>query len=258
MNEEDSATDPAPTGSGSADAPTGRAYRAGRWASPMMGAGGRRPAAGPPRRSAVPRWVPVLRIGFAVLTGVALGVTAAHAHANGGSLVNFFSYFTVLSNCAATVVLGYGGVAELLGRPGAPDLVRGAATLYLAVTGLVYAVALSGAETGMLAWTNDVLHRVIPLVLLADWLLLPPLRRLRWSEAAGWLVFPVLYLGYTLLRGPHARWYPYPFLDPRQHGYVRVAVSSVLVTLAFLALGALIVWVGNARRAQLDRRRADR
>ena len=194
------------------------------------------------------RWVPFLRIGFAVLTAVALGVTADHARASGLGLVSFFSYFTVLSNCAATVTLGYGGAATLLGRPGVPDLVRGAVTLYMVITGLVYAVALSDAETGMLHWTNTVLHQVMPLVLLADWLLLPPARRLRWSGAARWLAFPALYLLYTLLRGPHVHWYPYPFLDPRPHGYGHVAVSSVLVTLAFLAVAALLAWAGNLRR----------
>ncbi len=201
------------------------------------------------------RWtVPCLRVGLAVLTGFALGATADHARASGLGLVGFFSYFTVLSNCAATLVLGYGGVAGLLGRPGVPDLLRGAATLYMAVTGLVYAVALSDTETGMLPWTNSVLHQVMPLVLPADWLLLPPGRRLHWRETARWLAFPLLYLVYTLLRGPHAHWYPYPFLDPRPHGYARVALSAVLVTLAFLAVAALLTWAGNARRAARARR----
>ena len=198
----------------------------------------------------MPRWVALLRIGSAVLTGVALGATAVHARASGIGLDDFFSYFTVLSNCAATVVLGYGGIAALLGRPGVPDPVRGAVTLYMAVTGLVYAVALSDTETGMLPWTNSVLHQVMPLLVLADWLLLPPLRPLRWGTTPRWLLFPALYLLYTLLRGPHAHWYPYPFLDPRPHGYAHVAVSALLVALAFLAVGALLAWAGNTLAAR--------
>jgi hypothetical protein len=194
----------------------------------------------------VPRWVPWVRLGFALLTAVALGATADHAVAAGLGLGNFFSYFTVLSNCAATLVLGYGGGAALLGRPGVPDLLRGAAALYMVVTGLVFAVALSDVETGMLPWTNTVLHQVMPLLMLADWLLLPPTRRLGPAEVLRWLAFPLLYLVYTLVRGPVVDWYPYPFLDPRPHGYAHVAVAGVLVTLAFLAVTALLTWLGDA------------
>lgn len=200
----------------------------------------------------MPRWVALTRLGFAVLTAVALGATADHALAIGGGLGNFFSYFTVLSNCAATVVLGYGGAAALLGRPGVPDLLRGAVALYMVITGLVYVVALSGVDTAMLPWTNTVLHHVMPVVLLADWLLLPPSRRLGWAEASRWLAFPLLYLVYTLVRGPVVDWYPYPFTDPRPHGYAHVVVSCLLVTLAFLAVAALLTWLGNLRQRQLQ------
>ncbi|MFC1413945.1 Pr6Pr family membrane protein [Streptacidiphilus sp. N1-12] len=193
------------------------------------------------------RLVAVLRIGFALLGAAALAATAAHAGDTGLGLVSFFSFFTVLSNCALVLVFGYGGAAALLDRPTCPDLLRGAVTLYMAVTGLVYAVALSDVDTAMLAWTNTVLHQLLPLVALGDWLLLRTARRLRWSETARWLVFPLLYLVYTLLRGPHAHWYPYPFLDPRTHGYGHVAAASALVTVAFVAIAGLLTWAGNAR-----------
>ncbi|MHA6757761.1 Pr6Pr family membrane protein [Streptacidiphilus sp. PAMC 29251] len=193
------------------------------------------------------RLVAVLRIAFALLGAAALSATAVHARATGLGLDNFFSYFTVLSNCVLVLVLGYGGLAVLLDRPGCPDLLRGAAALYMAVTGLVYAVALSDIDTAMLPWTNTVLHQLLPLVALGDWLLLRTVRRLGWSETARWLVFPLAYLVYTLLRGPHAHWYPYPFLDPRPHGYAHVAAASALVTVAFVAIAALLTWAANAR-----------
>jgi hypothetical protein len=85
----------------------------------------------------------------------------------------------------------------------------------------------------------------MPVVIFIDWLAVPPRRPLRWASALWWLVFPLLYLPYTLIRGPIVHWYPYPFLDPRENGYAHVALASVLITLAFLAVGALMVWAGN-------------
>jgi hypothetical protein len=203
---------------------------------------------------ASPRIVAVVRLAFGVLTAVALGVQADHTvSALKGSMANFFSYFTIESNIAMTVVLLVGGVLGLMGREGVPDLPRGAVTLYMVVTGVVYAVALSGYPLlGTLPWVDDVVHRLMPVVILIDWLAVPPRRQLRYAEALRWLVFPLLYLPYTLIRGAIVDWYPYPFLDPREKGYGHVVVSSLLVTLAFLAFGALLVRAGNL----FSRRRA--
>lgn len=195
---------------------------------------------------ATPGIVGGIRLAFGAFTAVALGVQAYHSATAGRSLANFFSYFTILSNCSMTLVLLAGGVLGVTGRRGVPDLLRGAVTLYMAITGVVYAVALAQYEAlGTIPWVNDVVHRLMPLVIVVDWLAVPPRRPLPWADALWWLAFPLLYLPYTLVRGPIVDWYPYPFLDPRGRGYGHVVVSSVLITLAFLAVGALLVWAGN-------------
>ncbi len=192
------------------------------------------------------------RLGIAALTAVALGFTAYRAGFSGSTgLVNFFSYFTILSNILGTVVFLVGGLSLLRGGEGAADLLRGAAALYLVITGIVYGVALAHYDTPqVIPWVNTVVHKVTPLVFLLDWLIDPPRRPLRLSRAAAWLAFPVVFLAYSLARGPAAQWYPYPFLDPRAHGYLRVALSCVVVAAAFLAVGAGLCWVGRALRAR--------
>lgn len=202
---------------------------------------------------ATPGVVGAIRFAFGAFTAVALGVQAYHSATQGWSLGNFFSYFTILSNCSMTVVLLVGGALGMTGREGVPELVRGAVTLYMAITGVVFAVALAHYEAlGTIGWVNDVVHRLMPVVILIDWLAVPPRLPVRWAQALWWLVFPLLYLPYTLIRGPIVDWYPYPFLDPRGKGYGHVVVSSVIITLAFLAIGVLLVWAGNLLR----RRRA--
>jgi len=139
------------------------------------------------------------RLGIAALTAIALGFTAYRAGFSGGTgLVNFFSYFTILSNILGTVVFLAGAVSLLRGGEGAPDLLRGAAALYLVITGIVYGVALAHYDTPqVIPWVNAVVHKVTPLVFLLDWLIDPPRRALRLSRAAAGLALPTVYLAVT-------------------------------------------------------------
>ncbi|MFC7219336.1 Pr6Pr family membrane protein [Streptomyces polyrhachis] len=200
-----------------------------------------------------------LRLGLGVLAAVALGFQA-HRAAGYGALGNYFSYFTILSNAAGSVVLLLGGAAVLRGRPSpVPDAVRGAVTVYLAITGAVYQLLLAHLPgQDVIPWVNTVTHQVMPLAAVAYWLADPPRTRTGLRTAAGWLAFPLAYLGYSLLRGPLVDWYPYPFVDPREPGgYGHVAGQCAGVTAGFLLAVALIAWLGNVRGAQVRRRLTD-
>ena len=66
-----------------------------------------------------------------------------------GSLVNFFSFFTIESNLLAIVVLLIGGAGDPQSERWA--YVRGAATLYMVITGIVYAALLANEEVCLTA-----------------------------------------------------------------------------------------------------------
>jgi hypothetical protein len=205
------------------------------------------------------RIMAVLRLAFAALGAYTLAYAANQAATppGGAGLVKFFSYFTVLSNCAATVVLAAGGVALLLDRRGVPGAVRGAVVVYMTVTGIIYAVVLQADAEGQLQqWIDSVLHQLMPAFVFVDWLAVPPRRRVTSSALPYWLVFPVVFATYSLIRGPIAQWYPYPFLDPRTDGYGHVAAQCFVIALAIVAVCMLIVWIGDlARRTAPERYR---
>jgi hypothetical protein len=184
------------------------------------------------------------------------------------SAANFFSFFTIESNLLAAGVLIAAGVAGLRNRDGGGlrgggntgplpvgrseglDLLRGAVTLYMASTGLVYAVLLAGVDSAndpLLPWVNTVLHDVMPLAVLADWLIDPPRRRIAFRRVVLWLLFPLAFITYTLVRGHFADWYPYPFVDVAEHGYLEVAITSLVIGAAMLAFGWLLAWVAALR-----------
>ena len=167
---------------------------------------------------------------------------------------NFFSFFTVQANIFAAAVL-----LATVALGSRTDAWRGAATLYMAATGVVYTVLLSGLEDRLqtpIPWVNAVLHYITPVYMVADWLLDPPARPVPFRRAAWWLAFPLAYCAYSLLRGPLVDWYPYPFLDPREHGYGVVAVMCVAVAVTFAALAWLLA--RTTRRAAQARRAVTR
>ncbi|HYG83338.1 MAG TPA: Pr6Pr family membrane protein [Verrucomicrobiae bacterium] len=167
------------------------------------------------------------------------------------NLVNYLSYFTNLSNVLAATIFIFS--AFYLARNRAPslkdDLIRGAATLYMIITGLVYLTLLINEDLGLLMpWVNIVTHIIMPLAAISDWLYRPPRNSLRSSQIFLWLIFPCLYLIYTLVRGAVVGWYPYPFLIPNGNDYSVVAVYCAAILAAFFVVGWLLVLTGKMRR----------
>lgn len=75
--------------------------------------------------------------------------------------------------------------------------------------------------------------------MLVDYLIDRPKRKISFKRSLVWLAFPLLYLLYSLIRGAAVGWYPYPFLNPNNHGYGSIA----LVSLGLLVMGVGLVWV---------------
>jgi hypothetical protein len=198
------------------------------------------------------------RLAFAAFDIAAMVQAIGHA----ASLVNFFSFFTIESNLMAIVVLLVGGTADPRSRGWA--WIRGAVTLCMVVTGIVYAALLANAEVGLTAaWVNSAMHQVIPAVLLLDWLCFPPWPSRaeggRGWPALAWLAFPLLYLTYSLSRGAAVDWYPYPFLDPRHPGgYGRVALYCAVLTVLMALLALVIAAIGRWRAARRSSARSPR
>ncbi|GAA1889100.1 Pr6Pr family membrane protein [Streptantibioticus ferralitis] len=205
--------------------------------------------------SAMTKSVGSARVAVAVLAASALGVTFDQALHTDEGAGNWFSYFTNLSNLFGVAVLLVGGVALLSGRKPISDGWRGAAALYLGVTGLVYWTLLAGQSgQDVIVWANYVVHAVMPVAAMADWLAGPPARPIRWVRGLPWLTFPLAFLAYSLLRGPFVHWYPYDFLDPRRPGgYLHVTTWTLVVTAAFVFFMLLIVVLGNRLAGRLGR-----
>jgi len=183
-------------------------------------------------------------LGFsAIVTEIA--TIAARGTFNAG---NFFSYFTIESNIIAAAMFLVSAFYLFASKKSRTlDLLRGAATFFMVVTGIVFAVLLSGIEGATLTavpWDNIVLHYLIPIAVVLDWLVDPPVKKISYRTALNWLTFPIAYLVYSLIRGPIVGWYPYPFLDPAHGGYGAVAITSLMILIGGLALTYVVSRVG--------------
>ncbi|RFA11252.1 hypothetical protein B7R54_12065 [Subtercola boreus] len=213
----------------------------------------------------------VLRILVAAAIATAIVGQLAHTanlanQANPASVgfvvVNFFSFFTIDSNAASIVVLVVG--AALVVRRVSPDpvlftTVRAAVVTYMVTTGIVYNLLLRGIalpQGQTLAWSNEILHVIAPIYLLLDWLFAPGRVPLNWKRLWAILSFPIVWVVYTLVRGPLAidsatgkEWYPYPFLNPATsaNGYLSVTFYVILIALVITAIGAGTIWISRRR-----------
>lgn len=161
---------------------------------------------------------------------------------------NLFFYFTILSNTMAALLLF--GQAARPGWMGTNGVLRGAVTLYMTITGLVYAVLLAplDIDVGNYApWANFVHHSLAPAALLIDWLLFPPARKLPRAAPWWWLTFPAVYFVFSLIRGSITGWFPYPFLNLDEIGAGGVAIYSVVILGIFVAVGWFIRWWADHR-----------
>ena len=134
----------------------------------------------------------VLRLGFAGQTIAAIITQLANQIDRGASVVNFLAFFTIESNILGAAVFLYLGVRPLQGRSPRTEVVRGAAVVALATTGVVFALLLSGSDVALpIPWVNAVLHQVMPIVIVLDWLVDPPADPIPMRQAIWWLAFPV-------------------------------------------------------------------
>ncbi|GGL67057.1 hypothetical protein GCM10009706_01960 [Curtobacterium citreum] len=162
---------------------------------------------------------------------------------------NFFGYFTIQSNIVIAVALALTLVAAARRKRG--DVLvsglRGAATVYIATTGVVYNTLLVGAAVeNTVPWSNDLLHKWIPLYAVLDWLLFSDRARLLLRHVWWFLVYPAVWLAVVLIRGATDGWVPYPFLNPEQ-GYGVVSLYCLGVAVFIGLMGILVVGMSRLR-----------
>ncbi|POA34223.1 Pr6Pr family membrane protein [Pseudomonas sp. GW456-12-1-14-TSB6] len=164
-----------------------------------------------------------------------------------GGLVSFFSYFTVLTNTLVAVVL----TCAVTERESAArrwflqPWVSSGIAVSIAVVGLAYSILLRHLwhPQGWQFIADELLHDVMPLLFLAYWWLCVPKGSLRLKHLPLWLIYPLVYFAYALLRGHLLGAYAYPFIDVALLGYPQVFVNAGGILLGFVLIALLVIGI---------------
>ncbi|MDR3264061.1 MAG: Pr6Pr family membrane protein [Clostridiales bacterium] len=178
--------------------------------------------------------------------------------ANNISGLNYFAYFTILTNLLCAVWLLLYGVGKLFCRKLAERVtipaVQGALTVYICVVGFIY--------WGVLVWFTDRYpselwlfnfidiyeHFIIPCVFVVMWLCGLNNSKMAKKCLPYFLIYPFSYYTFSIIRGAFIDWYAYPFFNAVQVWKIvgadkpyNAAAAYTLVVAAFAALFGIIV-----------------
>jgi len=184
-----------------------------------------------------------------------IGRYADHASLLGG-LVRFFSFFTVLTNTLVVVAL----TCALNERQSAghrffrhPVVCSGIAAS-IALVGIAYNVLLRHLwqPQGWQWVADELLHDVMPLAFLLYWWLYVPKGTLRLGHLGLWMLYPIAYFAYILLRGDVIGDYMYPFIDVGTIGYPKAFINALGVLAGFLMIALVLLgidkWAARRKR----------
>lgn len=197
----------------------------------------------------------------AIRIGIGVLALAATYSAWSGQTPARLLYFTTETNIGIGVVFIWAGLAVLLKGVEPPAWLKGALTLYILITGIVGtfilpvpSLATEPVIFGVLARTF-VVHRVVPLLALADFVLFDVHRRYKWHYAFSWLSWPLFFLllilahahfmpaqGISGLADDRNPW-PYGFMNLAKLGVAQFSVNMVLLLVAFVVVGGILLAV---------------
>lgn len=166
------------------------------------------------------------------------------------STVRFFSFFTILTNSLVAVFFTFNLVRpdsrylSVLRQPGALTAV----TVYISVVGIIYQFVLRQTwdPTGLQKIVDELLHSVIPVMVIIFWYLYENKPPLTFRLIPQWLIYPLIYLAYILVRGNFSGFYPYPFINVADIGWHNVWINSLMITALFIGISAAFIQIGKS------------
>jgi len=170
----------------------------------------------------------------------------------------FFSYGTMLTNLLVAInmsiiaLMPHSKAAKFFSSP----FIATGIALYILMVLLCYNILLRQLNNpkGWQELDSELLHVVVPLLYSLYWFFFIPKKGLHWNHAFFWLVGPLLYFTFILLRGAIDGFYPYHFVDVKKEGMTRVLLTSVIAGIAIIAVGLLLIAMARSHTSNKNHR----
>ena len=166
-------------------------------------------------------------------------------------VVRFFSFFTILTNILVAsyftnqIITSKGKTENLFSKTGSLTAI----TIYITVVGLVYQIALRHLwkPTGLQMIVDELLHTIIPTLTIIYWFLYEQKSELKWKMIPKFLLYPLFYLAYILVRGQLSGFYPYPFINVTALGWSQTLINILVLFGVFLVLSSFFIGIGKQK-----------
>jgi len=170
--------------------------------------------------------------------------------------VRFFSFFTILTNTIVflcTALLLFGGRCNMNSFFRKSTTIT-AITVYILIVGIVFNLLLRQIVDlkGHHLIVSEIFHTVVPALFLFYWLFFVSSEKINFKVILSWLVYPIIYIIYTLLHGILTNFYPYPFIDVTKVGFKTALVNGFFVLLAFVVLSVILIFISKIRTKTSD------
>ncbi|MBI9010526.1 MAG: Pr6Pr family membrane protein [Tenericutes bacterium] len=163
--------------------------------------------------------------------------------------LGIFKYFTILSNLVVTVYFWllfslkqdkYEKFNKLLGG----------VTIYITVTGLVFVFILQSGfhQVGLDLLGSILCHYIIPILTVAFLIIYRKDYHFKFKDILVWMIFPLAYIGFVLIRGAFTSNYIYPFLELDSLGAVKFLLNVFALLFFFIALSIILVFLTRQKK----------
>ena len=162
--------------------------------------------------------------------------------------IRIYRYFTNQTNLLVIIWLALAIIwssdpnkmQKLMGK------VKGAITLYITVTFIIFAIVLSPMyhPSGIEGIINLMLHYIIPVAFIFDWIITED-NTYEWKFISHWLIYPICYLVFALIHGLTTGDFIYPFLNYEALGFSGLVISVTLLILFFIGLSSVYIAVSR-------------
>lgn len=165
------------------------------------------------------------------------------------SIIQIFSYFTILTTLMLAIAYSF-ILLSPNSKPGKffsqTSTLTGIA-VYIGVITFIYELLLRDRWDldGLMKLADILLHTVNPILFLIFWFVFVPKQHLPWLLAIYWLMYPLIYLIFILVRGEVVGVYPYHFINAVTLGYNKVIINCLWILLAFLSFSGIFLSISR-------------
>ena len=163
----------------------------------------------------------------------------------------YFAYFSITSAIFAGVVLLISGLVLLRGKSESErlNIIRLIAVVSMIIVGVVYHAllgdsALDPRDYGY-DWPrvpNAIIHTYAPILIVVDYLISLKGPRPKLRQALWVVIYPLAWLGLSIIRGLSDGWWPYWFINPgSEGGVVGMLTYIAVIAAAFIVLGFIVL-----------------